>query len=563
MEKNNYISKLQKKCNLSDDFIKIINLLFEKLVNFGYITKFDLNTFSKKLYNNINIVILGNKDDLDFKTGYYDPTKKELYIKDFNNTAAVFLRLLYVLTTTENLNNTFSNGYSKVSKSKKSYKVEHNFFGLNRAVISNIVCRLLYTLPESLSLIPTYRTYQNNFLGTNFFADNDIYFLEGKLLRQICYIYKINEEDLYTNLFKTKSNKLKVFETNNLDNDLLMLDNISRTYSNYNKLCFLNKLLTDNYLQIKKYAIKNPNSKNKFVSQEKNIIRTIKNVISKITTSNLDIDDNNLEISLNETLDNLENKIISEISMLQSNILNYYINNNTTNLTLSKVEYVKNLKTIEDMLIIRNKTLLDEVFTQITTNIIHTDENSCTNLISKIKYSLVNYMIGKDKYNKLFEDLKFNTINEINKNDDDICIIINSGLLNEIAYVNGLCNNMNELNNNLEFMQSKNLKYLLNTNTKQSSNIERMFTKLVNEFKEFKNITINDVYMYDAHTEKLLLVITDNKKYVILLEDCTDDFKFKLLNLSEDFNLIPQNANLPVLYKKSKLSKIFNLFKLS
>ena len=552
MIKNNYLSKLQKKCDLSDDFMKIIDLLFEKLINFGYITKLDINKFSKKLYNNIETVIIGDTHSLDYKSGYYNAPKKELYIKDITNTSSVFLRLLYVLTTNSNSNNTFNSGYTNISNSKKSYSFEYGFFGINRAIISNVVCRLLYTLPQTLSIVPTYRSYNNNFLGSNFTADNDIYFLEGILLRQICYIYNINEEELYSNLFSTKKNKLKPFQNNNLNDLLIILDDISKSYSNYNKLCFLNKLLNDNYLQIKKVGLNNNAELKEFMIKEKTIIRAIKDVISKMSKKELEED--NLETSLTENLDDLEELIISSISSLQTSLINHYI---STKSTINSIDYAKNLKKIESMLIIKNHTLYKEIYKTITEDIIHTDENSCTNLVSKIKYSLANYMLGKEKYTKLFDELNFKIIKGINKNDDDICVIINSGLLNEIAYVNGLESNMHELFNNIEFLQSKNLKYLLNTNTKQTENIENLFTKLVNEFEIFKNISINDIYMYDAHTENLLLVIANNEKHIVLLEND----KFKLLNLSEDYNLIPSTYNLPTIYKKNKLNKIFKFFK--
>ena len=41
-------------------------------------------------------------------------------------------------------------------------------------------------------------------------SDNDIYFLEAKLLNQLCYISDINIENLYIDLFKT--NKKNYFE---------------------------------------------------------------------------------------------------------------------------------------------------------------------------------------------------------------------------------------------------------------------------------------------------------------------------------------------------------------
>ena len=92
-----YLDKLKEKCNLNDDFMEIIISLFEKLENFGYINRKKAKELEKKLYDNVDVVILGNAKNVDYKTGYYDAVKKELYIKDETNVKAIYLRIISCL----------------------------------------------------------------------------------------------------------------------------------------------------------------------------------------------------------------------------------------------------------------------------------------------------------------------------------------------------------------------------------------------------------------------------------------------------------------------------------
>lgn len=100
---------------------------------------------------------------LDYKSGYYDAVKKELYIKDIQNIESIYLRIIYVITTTEISEGVYGVGYSTSTLSHSDYKIQHKNFGINRAVVSNLVCRLLYTIPETLSIVPTYRTFNSDF----------------------------------------------------------------------------------------------------------------------------------------------------------------------------------------------------------------------------------------------------------------------------------------------------------------------------------------------------------------------------------------------------------------
>ena len=193
----NYLEKFKEKCKLTDDFIEKIDFLFEKLVSFGYVDSININKLAKRLYNNVNAVFLSSDKTYDYKTGYYDAITKELYIKDINDLESLFLRIVYAITTTPKKQDAYNVGYSTTFLSKLNYKQEHKNYGFNRAVVSNLVCRLLYTEPTTLSTVPTYRTYTNDFLGNGITTDNNIYFLEGQILKQLCFSLNIQEEKLY------------------------------------------------------------------------------------------------------------------------------------------------------------------------------------------------------------------------------------------------------------------------------------------------------------------------------------------------------------------------------
>ncbi len=81
----NYLEKFQQKCKLDNDFIEKINFLFEKLINFGYIERYNINKFAKQLYLNVDAVFLSPDKTHDYKTGYYDAIKKEIYIRNIND----------------------------------------------------------------------------------------------------------------------------------------------------------------------------------------------------------------------------------------------------------------------------------------------------------------------------------------------------------------------------------------------------------------------------------------------------------------------------------------------
>lgn len=567
----NYLKKLQKKCKVDDKLIDIIQDLIDKLVNFGYISSFDETKITKKLFNNIDTIITGDLTGLDYKSGYYDAMKKELYIKDINNFESVYLRILYVLSTTELDSKKFSVGYSTTSLASKSYKIAHKNFGFNRAVMSNLVCRLLYTSPTTLSIVPTYRTYDNDFLGNRINSDNDIYFLEGKLLKQMCFCCNISEEELYSNLFSTSPIKYlnKVLEKAGFeDNDelLKLFDTASRMYSNYNKLCFLNRKLNENYIEIRKNALNDDISE--LTNKRDTIKLAIKTAIQKLEYKELKIDeedfDEKIEASLSEKINFLEENILTSIYKIQNILVKILLQNEVK---YDPLEYAIRLKEISKMLIVESDILKDAIYSTITSKLLSTYESTASNLIAKIKYSLVNEIISSEKYIKIYRQLSFKKLTEVKlkENTSLVALTVDNTFLN-LVEISNLDKKSKDLEKNTKVIHLDNLRYLL-TNPSMTTDtyiVEEIFTAIKAKSKKYSSIQIENVFWSSVYEPSLLFIMMDDGFDVLKMTINDGEIKLTKVPLSENYNVFNINGdNLPTVYNKKKTSifqKIVALF---
>lgn len=567
----NYLKKLQKKCKVDDKLIDIIQDLIDKLVNFGYISSFDETKITKKLFNNIDTIITGDLTGLDYKSGYYDAMKKELYIKDINNFESVYLRILYVLSTTELDSKKFSVGYSTTSLASKSYKIAHKNFGFNRAVMSNLVCRLLYTSPTTLSIVPTYRTYDNDFLGNRINSDNDIYFLEGKLLKQMCFCCNISEEELYSNLFSTSPIKYlnKVLEKAGFeDNDelLKLFDTASRMYSNYNKLCFLNRKLNENYIEIRKNALNDDISE--LTNKRDTIKLAIKTAIQKLEYKELKIDeedfDEKIEASLSEKINFLEENILTNIYKIQNILVKILLQNEVK---YDPLEYAIKLKEISKMLIVESDILKDAIYSTITSKLLSTYESTASNLIAKIKYSLVNEIISSEKYIKIYRQLSFKKLTEVKlkENTSLVALTVDNTFLN-LVEISNLDKKSKDLEKNTKVIHLDNLRYLL-TNPSMTTDtyiVEEIFTAIKAKSKKYSSIQIENVFWSSVYEPSLLFIMMDDGFDVLKMTINDGEIKLTKVPLSENYNVFNINGdNLPTVYNKKKTSifqKIVALF---
>lgn len=554
-----YLDKLQKKCNISNKLMTHIETLFNKLLEFGYINRSAVRKLEKKLYNNINIVLEGNDVSLDYKTGYYDSLKKELYIKDVDNIESVYLRLIYALTTTEISKENYSVGYSTATMSSSNYKIIHKNFGINRAVVSNLVCRLLYTMPTTLSIVPTYRTYENDFLGNKITSDNDIYFLEGKLLQQLCYTFEISEENLYNHLFDNPKKYLNKFlnKTKMEDPDelLSLFDLVSRKYSNYNKLVFLNRELNNNYLEIKKHLLNSDISElERKQNKIKLAMRTALIPLHDNNSKNIDEFDTNIESVLAETINNLEDLLVLNISKIQNQFVNSLL---LLDNKYAPIHYAIKLKELEKLLLLENPKLTNKLYSVITHDLTPYNEIEGSNLTEKIKFSLINEIISSEKYSKVYKNMKFKKLMDLplEQNTALIALIVDDEFI-QLVRLTDLDMNMRDLKNNTEAMHLTNMGYMLNNplSTNDISRVEKIFTCIKNKGGIYNYITIDSMYVVTIDNITLVVVSQQNKFNVLKVIEEQGKISCENVKLSHEFSVFAgaNDSNLPAVYDKKE-----------
>lgn len=574
MGKNIYLEKLNEKCKNSNKVILIAEKLLNTLHEFGYISYSKLLFLSKRLYENIDSIKIGNEGpNIDFKTGYYDAITKELYIKDINNISSIYLRLLYAMCTRKDLNDNYIIGYSNTEFSNIFGKTYPKNFGINRAIMSNLVCRLLNTTPTTLSIVPTYRTYANNFLGKEIEANNDIYFLEGKVLSQICSLLNIKEEELYLKLFSKRplsyfqkvSDKISFV---NFEKILEEFDNLSTSYSNYNKLCYFSNMLNNNYIEIRKNNLKK--NTDELLKKEKDIKLKIRSILEKLNPE-IDTEDNSyeVEIGLSEEISNLENSVLNYIVSIQNKLIDYLIYEKKG---IKSLEYAKILKSTKDLLIIQNENLEKELFDTIYNHLITTSENTATNLIQLIKYSLTNKLLSDKKVSNYINKLFFRFLPDLDndKSTEFIITFIDNEIINLIEVTNTL-DDINSLKNNVKIIDLHNLQYIQSQEVLKAgvNKAEYIYTKIKELYPEdFKNIFLKDMLIGTIQNSELIIVPTKNDilVYNIKLNKTFTKFSADKIVLSELYKLITNNQykgssnNLPAVIVQTKPSLFKRLF---
>lgn len=561
---NSNLIDFQKKFNLDNSFMEVVDSLFNKLVEFGYIGNSQKNRLIEKLDNNVNYVIIGTDDKYDYKTGYYDANKKTLYIKDETNIPAIYLRLLYAISTEEIDSHSYIVGFGTTKLGKTNYKLYHENFALNRAVFSNIVCRLTGSLPSNIGINLSPKSYSHNFLGYEITADNDIYSLEGKILSEMCFALNIDEELLYSALFSHNARKAleRIFEKSNFDDSVKFLktfDKISRSYSNYSKLSYLTKLLNLNYIEMKKKVL-DP-SLDDLKKERTRIDNKIEATLLKL--NNIDELDSELEVSLAETLENLEENILKNISSAQNILADKII---TTIAYLSPYKYANKLQKFNSMLIFPSKKVADAIFNTIIYKLMPDNELTAVNIIQKLRYSLINSILFEDKFTDVSKKIGFYA--NIKDIDPDISTAHTFVTVNDrfshIIEISNLDKKIKKLENNCKVVPCDNLKYLLNSDYSNMyiEKIEKVVSSLKESFPEYKQTTLDNMYFFNVNNKDYLVIDNSRKVAVFSLSYNASGYLCVPVEVSDYFALFYSNAKkeevsslLPVMYKKSLFKK--------
>ena len=561
-----YLDKFKEKCKVNNDFMEKVNYLFERLVHFGYIDRLNVNKLAKKLYNNVNTIFLSADKTNDYKTGYYDAITKELYIRDINDLESLFLRLIYAITTTKKKENVYNVGYSTTSLSNLSYKQEHKNFGINRAVVSNLVCRILYTEPTTLSIVPSYRTYEKDFLGNGIEADNNIYFLEGQILKQMCFALNIQEEELYYHLFLNPTSYLNRMlskgKVENPDQLLAIFDRASKNYCNYNKLLYLNRLLDKNYVELKK-SLPDEEVDESLLKESENIKYTIAKTILEFKPQEDDeIED--VELSLNETINELEENMIKNVVNIQDILVDTLI---ISEERYTPITFTIKQKQLSNLLIFKNEKLEESIFNTITYKVLNTYESSSSNLIEKMKYSIASEVLSSEKYIKVYNSMEFNRLTSLNLDDNtEIMALSIEGTFLQLIKVNGLNLQFKELKNNTEIIKIDNLKFLLNSpiGVKGTQNIEKVYTYIKTHHEKYKTIEIEKLYITNINDTTLVLVLSDDEFEIFKMDILDDKIDCAKVALSETYSVFNSSnvsySNKTYKNQETESTKLFGIF---
>lgn len=558
------LTLFKEKYNTSDYFTSVVGSLFNKLVEFEYIPSSKVSYFLNKLMENINEIRFGCDNTYDYKSGYYDANKKELYIKDEKNIPAVYLRLLYALTTNESETGVYNVGYSTTKLRNDSYKLMHLNFGINRAVMANLVYKLCNLIPSNLQLTPTIKTHTHDFLGFKIEGQNELYTLEGKLLAELCFVLDLDPELLYSGLFSKNVSKYldTVFakkDFSNKDAFLALFDNISRKYNTYNKLAFLSNKLNDNYIEYKKHILKN--DVDEIIKQQEIIEATINSVILNLY-GNPDNDSDDLEstLSLSETLEKLEAELKEGLIKFQDILADNIIANASS---LPYIKYASKLKCFNNLLIVPNKKISKTVQDTILFKLMPETEVTEVNLIQKIKYAIIEQILSDNDFANISNTFSFYNITSFeNSNSGTTLILLNSNKkFSRILEVKGLNKNFKKnICFELNYIPLDNLKYLMNSTSSNMyiGNIEALYTSLKNNFEQLKNINLDTIFTFEYDAKKYLLCFYDNKPYIISYIYSPNGYGFNMLSLSEQFKVFGSSSshnditksNLPTLYNK-------------
>lgn len=557
----------KEKFDLSDAFINNINIFFEKLLKHGYVSTAQKNKLINKLYENVHELYIGTNSTYDYKTGFYDANQKTLYIKDENDIPAVYLRLLYVITTQDLDNGSYISGYRVTKLANDSYKLTYKNYGINRAVMANLVCKLCDGLPSNIKITTGFKTYTHNFFGYSIEAPNDIYAIEGKLLSQFCFALNIDEQLLYTGIFSKNPDKYlqSILSRKKIKPDsefFTLLDEISRAYSTYNKLAYLNKKLDQNYIEIRKHAI--DKDLDSFLLEKESIEKEIKKVLSKLKDADSDenssdIDENeNLELSLNEVLTGYENNIKGLITQIQDILARVIVEERNKK---PKYEFASHLKQFEDLLIVENALVSKTLSDVIIFDLLPRNERSALNIMLKIKYSIIQNILSKDQYTNISKLFAFNVIPSLIDEDKGtaiVCLNANKEFARMVK-INDLHLPIERMHVEPDFVPIDNLNYLLHSDYSNMyvGPIEKIYTNLKETFSEFKNIDLNDLYLFDYNQKKYVLTVTKQDTSLLSIKYDKDVFRFEKLEITEPYSIfgnekviLNNNSKLPTIYNK-------------
>ena len=229
--------------------------------------------------------------------------------------------------------------------------------------------------------------------------------------------------------------------------------------------------------------------------------------------------------------------------------------------------YVIKLKELKNLLIVENELLDENIFNAITSKLMNSFEFTASNLTEKIKYSIITEMLSTDKYIRIYKNIKFNKLTDLDMSDDEAIIVLSvDGSFLQLAKVDSLNTPMKSLKNNTKFINIENMSYLLNNPdvTKDTKNYEELFTLVHNQFPEYSNVRIENMFLANISNNSFVIIIHDGTFNILNVQKDNNSYILSPTSLSESYNVFSFNtlSNLPALYKKNEtiIQKAMNIF---
>lgn len=369
------------------------------------------------------------------------------------------------------------------------------------------------------------------------------------MLSELCYVLNIDEDIFYAGIFQ--SDPLKYLQSiinkkNFIDSErfLLLLDKISLTYNNYNKVTYLSSLLNNNYIEIKKNIL-NDNI-NTLLTQKKNIENELFSVLNNILPNN----DNEAEYTdsspmISTAVDFLEETLKNDILSIQNILVELII---VSLSSLSPYIYASKLQQFYNMLIGPNKKLKEKIRDLILYELIPTDELMATNLIQKIRYAIVLDLLSNEKFTTISKNFSFYCIQElINELTGSALIIVTANKsFARMLQINGLNNKIDDMKLEINYIPLDNLKYIMNSDFSNmyTNEIEKLYTHIISSYEMFKDILLENMYIFDYNNNKYVILYKNGKPYVACVDLKKKDCSVKFLDVSDNFKVFESQKNI-------------------
>ncbi len=557
-----YMKTLKKKLKMSDELLEMTYELMEKLRMCGYISNNKEMDLVDLLCKNVSKVTIGAVDAEDLKSGYYDAHKKELYIKDISDKKAVFQRLLYAMTTKKVDINKYMVGFSITSKQKNSYKYKYENFAINRAVVADLASKLCNTSTEDMAIKILYKTYKANFLGYDILAENDNYYLESNMFKQLCFVTNEKKETIYKLLFERnpKAALEKLLKKSDFTFDKFMdtFDKLSKKYSNYNKVLAYVNTLNSSYAKLQRTNGKTEED----IKKIENKIKKLNNVIKESVKKYSKIVDDEQEINSNEFLENSETEITEMIIKMQDILVEYLTDDRVA---IEPFDFASKLQQYNNMIVVKENKVEDLIFETVTTKVLKETEITSVNLIEKIKYSLIREIISTDKYKDIYTDLTFRKVQDTTDDEAYIIVLSNLNVIQSVK-ISNLNSHISMLKENTTPILTDNFKHILNADyfNPKMGKIEKIFTSIKDRFPYFNKLRMEDINFFEDNGKMHLIMNYKENLYTAVVTENKSRLNIKMVDLSEEYAIFSNRsvANtislLPVLYKEKK--GIFALF---